>query len=82
MDKLAWGTANSPEGTAGPSHPASGGSLERKAIASSTSTTMAVGGVDALRGNGVDTNNNSTDIVTRAVRQPQGSSTPTEFWSP
>lgn len=82
VDKLGWGTGNSPEGTAGPSHPAVGGSLERKALASSTSTTMAGGGADAARGNGVDTNNNLTDFVTRAVRQPQCSTSPTEFWSP
>ena len=78
VDKLAWGTGNSPEGSAAPSHPAVGGSLERKAVSTSTSATMAVGGSDATRGNGHDSDNNSADFVTRAVRQPQGSTSPVE----
>ncbi len=78
VDKVAWGTGNSPEGTAAPSHPAVGGSLERKALSTSTSATMAVGGADALAGNGWDTDNNGADFVTRAVRQPQNSQSPTE----
>lgn len=78
VDKLGWGTANQPEGTAAPSHPAVGGSLERKAVSTSTSTTMATGGTDASRGNGYDTDNNSTDFVTRAARQPQSSTSAAE----
>ncbi|MFL5354509.1 lamin tail domain-containing protein [Archangium sp.] len=78
VDKLGWGTGNSPEGTAAPAHPAVGGSLERKAVSTSTSATMAVGGTDASRGNGYDTDNNSTDFVTRAARQPQSSTSATE----
>ncbi|NOK10547.1 lamin tail domain-containing protein [Corallococcus exercitus] len=78
VDKLGWGTGNSPEGTAAPAHPAVGGSLERKAVSTSTSATM--GGTDALRGNGQDTDNNSMDFVTRASRQPQGSTSPLEFY--
>ncbi|AKJ06738.1 Hypothetical protein AA314_08364 [Archangium gephyra] len=78
VDKLGWGTGNQPEGSAAPFHPAVGGSLERKAYTTSTSATMAVGGSDATRGNGTDTNNNSADFVTRAVRQPQSSASPTE----
>ncbi|RKH61179.1 lamin tail domain-containing protein [Corallococcus llansteffanensis] len=80
VDKLGWGTGNSPEGTAGPAHPAVGGSLERKAVSTSTSATMAVGGTDAARGNAQDTDNNSVDFVTRAARQPQSSSSPLEFY--
>ncbi|MCY1020638.1 lamin tail domain-containing protein [Pyxidicoccus sp. MSG2] len=79
VDKVGWGTGNSPEGTAAPSHPASGGSLERKAVSTSTSATMAVGGADAARGNGTDRDNNSLDFVTRAARQPQNSASPTEL---
>ncbi|WP_163995442.1 lamin tail domain-containing protein [Pyxidicoccus caerfyrddinensis] len=79
VDKLAWGTGNSPEGTAAPAHPAVGGSLERKAVSSSTSATMAVGGTDAARGNGTDSDNNSQDFVTRAARQPQSSQSATEL---
>ncbi|MCP3170135.1 lamin tail domain-containing protein [Myxococcus qinghaiensis] len=80
VDRVGWGTGNAPEGTAAPSHPASGGSLERKAIVSSSSTTMAVGGAHATRGNGQDTDNNSADFVTRATRQPQSSASPVEFF--
>lgn len=80
VDRVGWGTGNAPEGTAAPSHPASGGSLERKAIINSSSTTMAVGGAHATRGNGQDTDNNSADFVTRATRQPQSSASPVEFF--
>ncbi|MCY1042634.1 lamin tail domain-containing protein [Corallococcus sp. bb12-1] len=80
VDKLGYGTGNSPEGTAAPSHPAVGGSLERKAVSTSTSATLAVGGADASRGNGQDTDNNSVDFVTRAARQPQNSTSPLEFY--
>jgi hypothetical protein len=83
VDVLGWGTANTPEGGAGnaaPFHPASGGSLERKAVSTSTSTSMALLGTDATRGNGQDTDNNKNDFVTRAARQPQNSSSPLEFY--
>ncbi|MCP3101115.1 lamin tail domain-containing protein [Myxococcus sp. K15C18031901] len=78
VDVLGWGTANAPEGTAAPAHPAAGGSLERKALPTSTSATMAVGGIDANKGNGTDSNQNAQDFVTRATRQPQCSTSPTE----
>jgi cysteine-rich repeat protein len=79
VDKVGYGTANQPEGgAAAPAHPAAGGSLERKARASSTSETMAVGGIDANAGNGHDTDNNSQDFVSRAARQPQNSQSPIE----
>ena len=78
MDLVGWGTANGPEGSAAPSHPAAGGSLERKAVSTSTSAMMAVGGADALRGNGYDSGNNASDFVTRAIRNPQGSKSGTE----
>ncbi|MCY1036546.1 amidohydrolase family protein [Corallococcus sp. BB11-1] len=78
VDLMGYGTGKAPEGTAAPAHPASGGSLERKAKATSTSATMGEGGADAALGNGYDTDDNSTDFVTRAVRQPQSSKSPTE----
>ncbi|MCP3142740.1 lamin tail domain-containing protein [Pyxidicoccus xibeiensis] len=77
VDRLAYGTGNQPEGTVGPFHPAAGGSLERKALPSSTATTME-GGSDSLRGNGADTDNNATDFIVRTVRQPQSSTSSTE----
>jgi adhesin/invasin len=82
VDKVAWGTGNSPEGTAAPAHPAVGGSLERKALSSSTSATMAVNGAHASFGNGTDTDNNAQDFVTRAARQPQSSLSPIEIYTP
>ncbi|QDE85380.1 lamin tail domain-containing protein [Myxococcus xanthus] len=78
VDKVAWGTGNSPEGTVAPFHPASGGSLERKALSTSTSATMAAGSSDEDFGNGRDSDNNNADFVTRAIRQPQNSLSPTE----
>ena len=82
VDLLGYGSADNPEGGgkdhAAPAHPAAGGSLERKAVSTSDSTSMATGGADALRGNGYDTDDNSTNFVTRAVRDPQNASSPTE----
>lgn len=80
VDRLGYGTGNAPEGTAAPAHPASGGSLERKAVSTSNSATMGTTGADALRGNGYDSDNNFADFVTRAARQPQNSSSPLEFY--
>ncbi|WP_223642019.1 lamin tail domain-containing protein [Corallococcus sp. EGB] len=82
IDMLGYGTAAAPEGGAGhaaPAHPASGGSLERKARATSTSATMAVGGEDEFAGNGYDSDNNASDFVPRTERQPQNSSSPIEM---
>ncbi|MCE9667297.1 lamin tail domain-containing protein [Myxococcus stipitatus] len=78
VDKVAWGTGNSPEGAAAPAHPAAGGSLERKALPTSTSASMGPGGADADRGNGTDSDRNADDFVTRASRQPQCSTSPRE----
>jgi|GEM_PF-6509605 len=78
VDLVGWGTANMPDGTAAPFHPATGGSLERKASATSTSATMMTGGSDLTRGNGYDTDNNSTDFVGRSVNNPQNSTSPLE----
>ncbi|WP_375761319.1 lamin tail domain-containing protein [Corallococcus exercitus] len=79
VDTLGFGAGDSPEGTAAPAHPEAGGSLERKAVASSDSTTMAAGGTDAARGNGQDTDNNGVDFVPRATRQPQGTTSALEY---
>ncbi|WP_044889642.1 lamin tail domain-containing protein [Myxococcus hansupus] len=79
VDALGYGVGRSvPETNPGPAHPAAGGSVERKAQPTSTSATMAVGGADEFRGNGSDTDDNSRDFVTRAVRQPQNTASPTE----
>ena len=55
-----------------------GQSLERKAVPTSTSATMSVGGAHAGWGNGQDSNNNDFDFALRATPQPQGSGSGTE----
>lgn len=54
-------------------------SIERKASATSTAATLAVGGAEEFNGNGYDTDNNSTDFVVTApnpqntlVKEPVG----------
>ncbi|MFH0992427.1 MAG: phospholipase D-like domain-containing protein [bacterium] len=79
IDALGWGGSNATfaEGTA-PNVTSEGVSLERKAISSSTPTSMAMGGSDEQEGNGYDSNNNSIDFVTRSTPQPQNSLSPAE----
>ncbi len=79
IDALTIGSPINPlgEGTSAVA-PAVNSSLERKALSTSTAITMAVGGVDQFKGNGYDTNNNSTDFVLRLVSQPQNSAGGTE----
>jgi cysteine-rich repeat protein len=84
IDTLGYGAvADSPEGLADAGHTGvitTNGtqSFERKANASSTAASMAVGGADELKGNGQDTDRNGADFIVRAVRQPQGSDAGTE----
>jgi len=79
VDTLVYGTPSAGfETKAAPAHPAAGGSLERKALATSTAASMATGGADAAKGNGYDSNDNSVDFVQRATRDPQSSASPTE----
>ena len=81
-DTVAYGTGAFGEGTAAPlgawgaSAPYTGASIERKASATSTSTTMS--GSEAAAGNARDSNDNSADFVTRAVREPQNTSSAPE----
>jgi hypothetical protein len=76
-DTLGWGNAVGPEGTAAPvASWNTGGSLERKAKASSTATTMETGS-DSTAGNNYDSNDNGADFVLRTMRGPQSTqSTP------
>lgn len=71
VDKLGLGSAVDFEGTAAETNPATNGSRERKAIDSSTTATMAIGGVDEFLGNGEDTDDNAADFVGRSESQPQ-----------
>ncbi|WP_207422857.1 MBG domain-containing protein [Desertivirga brevis] len=70
VDLVAWGTGNTPEESAAPSHPALPGSIERKALSTSTASSMTVG-TDALLGNGYDSNDNSKDFIVRTKQDPQ-----------
>ncbi|RKI33961.1 DUF4215 domain-containing protein [Corallococcus sp. AB004] len=80
VDKVGYGTADQAEGKSSvPGTIANGGSVERKARASSTSTTMGAGGDDELAGNGQDTDDNAADFVQRTARQPQNASSPIEM---
>ncbi|KFA93465.1 lamin tail domain-containing protein [Archangium violaceum] len=80
VDTVGYGsTADSPEGAPITGTVPAGGSYERKAYTTSTAATMAVGGADADRGNGTDSDNNANDFVIRTVRQPQNSASPAEL---
>ncbi len=77
VDMVGLGTASASE-TATIGNPVNGGSVERKANASSTSESMNIGGTDEFLGNGWDTDNNSLDFIQRRVSQPQNASFPPE----
>jgi hypothetical protein len=77
-DTVGYGSANAPEGSPITGTLGASGSYERKAVSTSTAATMAVGGSDATRGNGYDSNNNANDFVVRTTRQPQNSASATE----
>jgi hypothetical protein len=79
VDTVGYGTADSAEGGSAISVPSSSGSVERKAVSTSTPTTMASSGADALRGNSHDSNNNAGDFVVRTTRQPQNAASPIEW---
>ncbi|MCZ4244217.1 lamin tail domain-containing protein [Pedobacter punctiformis] len=73
IDLVGFGTtANAYEGTAATPAPSNTLSIERKASASSTTATLALGGTEEFAGNGYDSDNNNTDFVTQAPN-PQNS---------
>lgn len=76
VDQVAWGSAPNSfvEGSAIASNPPANQSLERKAQSSSDVTSMTSGS-DVSKGNGHDTENNSTDFILRTTTQPQNSTT-------
>lgn len=73
IDKVGMGSANEKEASAA-ANPATGQSIERKALSTADSNTMKVGGADEFKGNGEDTNNNAADFIMRSVPQPQNAS--------
>ncbi|OGK10456.1 hypothetical protein A2767_01205 [Candidatus Roizmanbacteria bacterium RIFCSPHIGHO2_01_FULL_35_10] len=80
VDQLAWGNGANQfvETPAYPNNPAAGQSIERKAYDSSTSISMYTGGVDELKGNSSDSDNNSSDFILRNISQPQNSGSSAE----
>lgn len=80
VDTVGWGNAAGPEGTAAPVASWANnndGSLERKANAGATATSMQ-SGMDRLLGNNRDTQDNGADFVQRDSRDPQTSASPPE----
>jgi hypothetical protein len=81
VDQLAWGTGSGSqfgEGTVFTPNPGNHDGLERKALTSSTASSMESGGSHEFKGNGFDSNNNAADFVLRDVSQPQNSGSATE----
>lgn len=79
IDSLSWSpNANAlTEGAYFTTVLSPGQSMERKALSSSTDTSMTSGG-DASKGNGFDSNNNANDFILRTTSQPQNSGSGTE----
>ena len=77
IDEVAWGSGTDQfvEGSAFPTNPEANESLERKAVWDSTAGDMEPGGDDELRGNGFDSDDNSSDFILRGTSQPQNSTT-------
>ena len=67
IDLVAWEGGIHPEGEADAGETEDGGSLERKASATSSAATMKRGGKEALSGNGYDSDRNSMDFVVQGV---------------
>jgi hypothetical protein len=79
LDRLGWGSAVAPEGGAMPAlSDDTTQTYERKARATSTAISMAAGGADATAGNGLDTDDNASDFVSRPTADPQSSASAPE----
>lgn len=81
VDFVGFGTAGWYETAAAPA-PSNSTSIERKANTSSTAANLAAGGTHALLGNGLDSDNNSTDFVVQSVINPQYSGSSQEPATP
>jgi phosphatidylserine/phosphatidylglycerophosphate/cardiolipin synthase-like enzyme len=79
IDLVGFGTtANFYEGIGPAPAPSNTHSIERKASSTSTAETMGTGGAEEFFGNGHDSNDNSSDFLTRTP-QPQNSTSPKEW---
>lgn len=79
VDKLGWGEAVEPEGTAAASFTMGTYSLERKASGVSTAATMITAAQDRNKGNSWDTQNNYNDFVEQNAPEPQNTSSSAEY---
>jgi hypothetical protein len=79
QDKVGIGTSASDPETSPYDEPDPGNSIERKAHITSTTMTMALGGLDELLGNSEDTDDNSNDFVARIIPQPQNATSSAEL---
>jgi hypothetical protein len=70
IDRVGYGTAIEPEGSALQGDLSGGASAERKATATSTVATMSGGAHQAL-GNGYDSDNNGSDFIINPTPKPQ-----------
>lgn len=77
IDLVGMGTAFASE-SASSVNPPDQGSIERKALITSTDTTMNTGGTDEFAGNGEDSDVNTNDFVVRSVSEPQNSTSTQE----
>lgn len=59
-------------------NPAANGSIERKAVSSSSTSSMSSSGEDEFMGNGEDTDNNLNDFVQQETSNPQNSESTSE----
>lgn len=73
VDKVGMGTATDFEITPFPQNPANNQSIIRKASNQSTEQTIITGGIDAVLGNGYDTDNNAHDYLLIDTSQPHNS---------
>ncbi len=78
VDFIGFGTAAQYEGPGAAPSPSNTASIERKARPASTGPDMASGGMDSLRGNGWDSDDNASDLLVRAFPNPQNSLAPAE----
>lgn len=78
VDLVGYGKTNGFEGTKGVPALSNTESAERKAQSSSTAASMAMGGSDALFGNGCDTDDNLNDFVVQSAINPQNTSSSKE----
>ena len=81
IDRVGYGTGNDPKGSPAPNHgdQANNNSVERKASASSTAMTLAVGGSEEFAGNGWNSGSNAAGFLAQTGgRNPQNGTSPAE----